>query len=376
MADTVLDVTELSEGMIVAKGLVDERGQFWLSGGAKLTDDLIEKIHRLGIRRVAIVGEASAKEAAVNDRPPYSTETLPEISEWAPEETLVRSTSNLSFQQQYSLVLESVRKLIGLAAATRDLPYERIAKTVDAIMPLVGEGFSQINYLAMVQRPLHYLVHHSLHVALYAGLIGSELEPALGSSALRRLVTAGLVHDIGKLMINPEILDKPGALTEDEMATVRQHSTLGYKWLKKMREIHPETLLAVLQHHERLDGSGYPLQLAGTDKIYSFARILAVADTFDAMTSKRVFKGRISLLSVIRLLQQESFSKLDLKYCRILVDNVIEHLVGDEVQLSDGRCGRLVYWANAETYPVIMVDGEAIDLGRQRNLYISNIVGA
>lgn len=376
MADTVLDVTELSEGMIIAKGLVDERGQFWLSDGAQLTDALIEKIHRLGIRRVAIVGEASAEGTAVNDGAPYSTETLPEISEWAPEETLVRSTSNLSFQQQYSLVLESVRKLIGLAAATRDLPYERIAKTVDAIMPLVGEGFSQINYLAMVQRPLHYLVHHSLHVALYAGLIGSELEPALGPSALRRLVTAGLVHDIGKLMINPEILDKPGALTEDEMATVRQHSTLGYKWLKKMREIHPETLLAVLQHHERLDGSGYPLQLAGTDKIYSFARILAVADTFDAMTSKRAFKGRISLLSVIRLLQQESFSKLDLKYCRILVDNVIEHLVGDEVQLSDGRCGRLVYWANAETYPVIMVDGEAIDLGRQRNLYISNIVGA
>ena len=154
------------------------------------------------------------------------------------------------------------------------------------------------------------------------------------------------------------------------------HPCVGQAFLKEFASYPPAVADYVLHHHERLDGSGYPLQLAGADKIYSFARILAVADTFDAMTSKRAFKGRISLLAVIRLLQQESFSKLDLKYCRILVDNVIEHLVGDEVQLSDGRCGRLVYWANAETYPVIMVDGEAIDLGRQRNLYISNIVVA
>lgn len=375
MADTVLDVTELSAGMVVAKGLIDDRGQFWLSGGAQLTDDLILKIRRLGIRRIAVVGRHGECQQE-DENVPAHTDNLPEVCEWVPEETLVRSASNLSFQEEYAIVLENVRKLIGLAAATRELPYERITKTVEAIMPLVDEGFGQINYLAMAPRKLSYLVHHSLHVALYAGLIGSAIEPALGKASLHRLVMAGLVHDIGKLMINPEILEKPDVLTEEEMTTVRQHSALGYKWLRKIRAIHPETLLAVLQHHERLDGSGYPLQLAGTDKIYSFARILAVADTFDAMTSKRAFKGRISLLSVIRLLQQESFSRLDARYSRILVDNVIAHLVGDEVQLSDGRCGRLVYWANAEAYPVVMVDDEAVDLGRQRNLYISNIVGA
>ena len=369
----VLDVAELKPGMVIARGLIDERGQFWLSDGTRLTASLIEKIHRLGVSRIAVAGlddEVDGQEQMV------AVDALPEVEQQAPEEVVVRSSSNLSFQEQYALVLEEVRKLIGFAAAIRELPPERIEKAVDAVLTLVNKGFGQVNYLAMMPRTFDYLVHHSLHVALYAGLIGNATEPAIGPIALRRLVTAGLLHDVGKLLISPDILQKPGALTPEEMETVQQHSTLGYKWLRKIKGMHPEILLAVLQHHERLDGSGYPMQLSGTDRIYSFARILAIADTFDAMTSKRAYKGKISLLAVIRLLQQESFSRLDVKYCRVLLDNLVKYLVGDEVQLNNGCCGHLVYWANAEAYPVVMVNGEAFDLSLRRDLYISNIVGA
>ena len=376
LQNKVLGVADLTEGMIVAQGLIDERGQFWLSAGTTLTDYLIDRLRLLGIGSIRVVDPAAEEPKPVQMEPDFVAETLPEVAQQAPEEVVIRSASNLSFKEQYMAVLEDVRKLIGFAAAMRDLSQKRIEQTVDGVMNLVAAGFSQVNYLAMMPRSQEYLVHHSLHVALYAGLIGSATEPFVGQAALRRLVMAGLLHDLGKLVISQELLQKPGQLTAEEMALVQQHAALGYKWLRKINGIHPETLLAVLQHHERLDGTGYPLQLSGTDRIHSFSRILAIADTFDAMTSKRVHKGRISILAVIRLLQQESFSRLDLKYCRILLDNLVQYLVGDDVQLSDGRCGRLVYWASAEDYPVVLVADEALDLSRRRDLYISHIVGA
>lgn len=114
---------------------------------------------------------------------------------------------------------------------------------------------------------------------------------------LKELILAELVHDIGKTLVLLEILNNPGRLTDIEMEVMKTHTTLGYQMICNLN-IPQSVMLGTLQHHERSDGSGYPLRV-GSSKIHEFAKIIAAADIFDAMTSDRVYRAKISPFTVV-----------------------------------------------------------------------------
>jgi len=131
-----------------------------------------------------------------------------------------------------------------------------------------------------------YTVRHQQRTAKLAVAVGHQL--GLAADRLEVLGLAGLIHDIGKIAVPAEILGKPDALTEAEYAVVKTHCAIGHDILRHLKAPFPLAEIA-LQHHERLDGSGYPRGLAG-DQILLEARILAVVDSFDAMTGTRPYR--------------------------------------------------------------------------------------
>jgi HD-GYP domain-containing protein (c-di-GMP phosphodiesterase class II) len=132
-----------------------------------------------------------------------------------------------------------------------------------------------------------YTEEHTRRVAMRTVQVGEEL--GLSRSRLRMLAIGGLLHDIGKLSVPDEVLAKPGPLTESEFDVVREHPERGRRLLRELGGFDPAVLHLVLDHHERLDGSGYPRGLLGAE-LNLDARILAVCDVYDALVSERVYR--------------------------------------------------------------------------------------
>jgi len=160
------------------------------------------------------------------------------------------------------------------------------------------------------------------------------------------------------------------------MEAMKLHTTKGYNLLKEL-ELSQGVLFAVLQHHEREDGSGYPLGVKG-DKIHNFAQIVAVADIYDAMTSDKVYREKTSPFQAVEALVQDMYGKLSPDVCTIFLNNVRDYFIGNIVELNDGREAEVVYLGQTMTArPIVRTpSGEFIDLERQKHVSIVKLVGA
>jgi len=128
---------------------------------------------------------------------------------------------------------------------------------------------------------------HSANAALYAAVLASEL--GFSTSEVEQVTTGGLLHDLGKLEIDDKILSKPGKLDEEEFREIQRHPTIGFRKLAHRRDLNEGQLMMVYQHHERIDGSGYPVGLTG-DEIHPWAKLCAVVDVYEALTSHRPYR--------------------------------------------------------------------------------------
>lgn len=211
---------------------------------------------------------------------------------------------------------------------------------------------------------------HSLNVAIICNLFGNWLK--MPQEDLDILTLAGLLHDVGKMEIPSKIIKKPEILTDEEYNIVKLHPKRGYNLLKPMR-IDERIKRAALMHHERCDGSGYPSGLRG-DEIDEFAKIVSIADIFDAMTSARVYRGPLCPFEVISIFEMEGYSKFEPKYIVPFLEGIVNYYLNEQVILSDGRIGTIVLNnKNALSKPVVRVDNELIDLSKEKDLTITQL---
>lgn len=217
-----------------------------------------------------------------------------------------------------------------------------------------------------------YTFRHSVNTAALALMMGKWLD--FSERSLRLLCYSGLLHDIGKSKIRLEVLNKKGPLTPKEYEEMKEHPKLGYEIVKKIPYIDNRVSFAVLMHHEREDGSGYPLKLTSSS-IHTFGKIIAIVDTFDAMTSNRVYRGKISPLKVLKHIKEESFSKLDPVYSNIFISNLLDYYIGDEVLLNNGSIGKIIKMnINDITSPLIKVDNTFYDLSKNKDITIKDML--
>ncbi len=183
-----------------------------------------------------------------------------------------------------------------------------------------------------------YTFRHSINVAVLCGLLGSWL--GLEEEKTLDLVRAGLLHDLGKIKIPLRILNKRSKLTPGEMAVMRTHPQEGVKLLCQ-EDYAADVLKGILEHHERIDGSGYPKRLQGREMALS-AKVVAVADVYDAMMSNRAYHNGVTPFVVIEDLSRSMIGKLDPLICAVFLRNIKKQMLGERVILANGMEAKII----------------------------------
>lgn len=277
-----------------------------------------------------------------------------------------------TFDEVYFYSLNTVKNFMLEAKLGRDIEQTEIEEAMSLLLEQVFDEMDLFKQLRMMKDKDDYLFTHSVNVSLLSILIARWLK--CSSNDIRDLGFAGLLHDIGKLYVSQKLLQKPGQLTEQEFAEIRKHTNLGYNLVSSLKWVTPDIANAVLMHHERLDGSGYPLGIKG-EGIGFFARVVAVADVYDAITSNRIYSAKVSPFRAAEVLWEEAFGKLDPCIARIFYDRVSNFYVGNKVRLSNGELGIVVYLnPSLPTRPVVKVDRFFIDLSKDRSITVTEIV--
>jgi len=292
---------------------------------------------------------------------PAILESMPDITKtlrrWNREFIPVQVSADIS-EEEYETVLRTVEPktrmldpgLAGRAIAQVEYVYGRIsedgnsregiatlAKEADRLARDVVRSPQILLCLGKVKESDEYTFIHSLNVGLLSGYLASILRP--GDEELVKIMTfGGLLHDLGKAKVPPEILNKPGRLTSEEFEVMKTHSIQGMVSAVASGVDDRRILSVVRNHHERWGGDGYPDGLRET-RISLFARIAAVADVFDALTAKRVYKDPMKSREAVSMILESSGSSFDGAIVRALLVSVGLYPPGTVVELSDYSVG-------------------------------------
>ena len=287
---------------------------------------------------------------------------------------MIASEEFKGFQVDYLLFIEYTKDLFHNIHHTPGYainPNEIIEKMIPlyASRNTIVELFDMIHQMHSLNDTVYA---HCVNVALISRMIGRWLHLELND--LNTLTCCGLLHDIGKLAIPDEVLNKPGKLTDEEFALIKSHPKTGYEMLRN-QDIDTRIKQAALMHHERYDGSGYPNRLS-SEFLADFAMIVAIADVYDAMTAARSYREPLCPFQVIEKFEQEGFQKYHTKYIYVFLRNIAGTYQSNRVMLNDGRgCKIVMLNQNTLSKPIVQFDdGMCMDLSTQRELYITKIL--
>ena len=322
-------IEDAKPGMLVAKGVYDAYSRMLIAKKRPLTEEYIEKLKERGYLGFYIEDELS-KGIEI-------------------EETITNELRNRG--------VEALRKkdIDGGLQAAKDVVKQLLASNTITLDMVDLRTFDDYTY------------RHSVNVAVLATIIGMGF--GLKQVQLNDLCTAAMFHDMGKLMIDPDILNKPGRLTKDEFDLIKMHPQLSIELLAERWNISIESKAAIVSHHENEDGSGYPKGLQGK-KIPLYAKIIHVADVYDALTSKRPYKEPYTPSEAIEYLMGGCNMLFDMDVVTTFLKWVPVYPKGVLVKLSDGREG-IVYenTSNPLRPKVRLLDGKILDLGSDKDSY-------
>ena len=272
------------------------------------------------------------------------------------------------YTKKVSFMKENINNFI---ANDEDLNVDQL---LDETLTLFGENSTTISMFDMLHnmRQIDDSTYaHSVNVALICRLIGKWKN--FSEKDMDTLTLCGLLHDIGKSKIPNEIIGKPGKLTDSEYEEIKKHPVIGYNMVKNLN-IDQRVKNAVLLHHERFDGKGYPLGLTGSE-IDDFTSIVSIADVYDAMTANRCYRDGLCPFEVIAIFEKEGLTQFNPKYILTFLDHIANTYINNEVLLSDGSSGKIVLINKKLTRPTIQLDnGNFINLESRLDLYVQAII--
>ncbi|RXZ84718.1 HD-GYP domain-containing protein [Paenibacillaceae bacterium] len=301
------------------------------------------------------------------------------------EERTPHTSADLTVEQSYSPQwLNNMKPVYNAAIRNCELLFEKahaegsinIADAESAFQPLI-ENFNAerdiVSILLHLGTKDDYTYQHSVQV----GMLSYYLAQWLGydEQECARIGKAGFLHDIGKCKIDSAILNKPGKLTNEEFEEIKQHTVYGHDII--LRSYNDEELaLTALQHHERVDGSGYPNQLRG-DAIHPYAKIVAVADIYSAMITERVYQTERDLFDVLKELNRMSFGQLDPLTTHVFIRQMLPNFIGKKVLLKSGRTGEIVMTHPSDYFrPLIQLEDRFMDLSIEIDDEIKQVIGS
>lgn len=327
-------IDDVQPGMILGRPLYDFSARTLLSDGKELSQELIRKLKERGYPGVYI------------------------DDEWS---------KDIDIEELISMELQT-RAVASLQELDVDAAMEAAHKIVDQILTV------EILSLDLMDLKNYddYIYRHSVNVAVLSTIIG--IGAGYGTEELKDLCLSAIFHDLGKILIDERILNKPGKLNAMENEVVRRHPQLSYDMLYDRWNIPSRVKAGVLCHHENEDGSGYPRGISG-DKIHPFARIIHVADVYDALSSKRPYKEACSYSEAFEYIMGGGGTLFNQEVVEIFAKYVAIYPKGTMVELSNGQ--RALVMENDKNDrlrpKVKLEDGTVLDLqdmAKSRNITI------
>lgn len=369
---------DLLPGMVTAIPVRTKRGQLIINPNVELTHALISRLEFYGIASVQIIEnkQAAAPKEAPKD-PAYFPAKEPApvpspVSDASYSQKLKSSPEFQRFQVDFTLRSQDLKNcfdayLSGGGTVNKE---DLLSKTISLVGPkqTTLDVFDMLHNMRQVNDSTYA---HSLNVAIISRIIGKWLH--FSKEELDTLTLAGLLHDIGKTKIPDEVLNKDGKLTDEEFQMIRNHPKYGYDILKS-QPLNSHIKKAALMHHERCDGSGYPMGLT-MDEIDDYALIIAIADVYDAMTAARSYRAPLCPFEVIAEFEKDGLQKYKPKYILTFLENIANAYQNNRVMLSDGTSARIVLLNHRRlSKPLVQLDdGACIDLEKSP-LYIKAII--
>lgn len=215
----------------------------------------------------------------------------------------------------------------------------KLSSSIDSIIAEISANNDVQISLSDISAADEYTFTHSVNVAVYSLLIGRGLR--YSRKKLQILAMGSLLHDIGKTILDPEIVYKEAALSDAEFEYVKKHTICGYEVLRDAPNVPAAAKEIALNHHEKLDGTGYPRGLKASE-LNEFARITAIADVYDALTTDRCYRKKWSTNKALDFLIENSDTKFDPDLIRVFMQRIAIYPNGSMVRLSDGKLGIVV----------------------------------
>lgn len=245
----------------------------------------------------------------------------------------------------------------------------------DIIIPMIESLSLRVDLnrnLAYMEKRDEYTYCHSIGVALISRFIG--IVNGLTEYELHELTLAAFLHDIGKTRISEDIVNKPKTLSACEYTEMKRHTLYGYEIIARSQGLPRRCALVALQHHEREDGSGYPFGISRSEIDY-YSKIVAIADMFHAMVSKRVYKDPLPLHQALQDLSRSAYGLLEPEITLRFVTTIMEMMIGNRVVLSNGHEGKIMSVNPKDpVHPLVKVGGRFVDLSRTDALRLEGII--
>ena len=353
-----MNVNKLLPGMVLGTDVYNMNDQLILPEGLVLNERAIEKLKFYDINYVNIKDEEPSVE---------------EEEEEGSYGARLRATPEFKqFKQEFEQAVGEMSRMVT-DVVLRNAPLDS-EKLVSDALRMLHPPTGDINVFDMVHNMRAYddiTFAHSMNVGLicnvFAGWMGFNEEE-------QRLATeCGILHDIGKLKISESIIKKPKKLTEAEYLVVKTHPTEGYKILQRY-DVSEHVKNAALMHHERADGSGYPLGLV-SNQIDKYAKMVAIADVYEAMTATRNYRGSLCPFTVIEAFEEEGLQKYDTQMIMTFLENIVNTYMLNRVGLSNGMSGDIIFINKQRlSRPVVKCGNDYMDLSKEKDVRIDKLL--
>jgi putative nucleotidyltransferase with HDIG domain len=346
-------IEALQPGMVIAEPVMNSYGAVVAWQDTSLEEPLIKRLASMGIPHLLVYTDEVVDFGLAQQR------------EWVPQ------TKAEVFEYEYTKDTDSFKDMFLQISSGGLLEPEKTDAIVASVLNRQHDAAHIVDCVMQVRTVDEYTYHHCINVSMLAMMLGKWMR--MPPSQLPGLVRAGLLHDVGKSRVPLSILNKPGPLAPEELQEMKRHAEYGYQLVRLSEQVAPEIAMAVLTHHEREDGTGYPLGIRA-DKLGVYAKILAIVDVFDAMTANRVYRKHEPVFKVFELMQHGSFGRLDPIVLDVFLTNITHYYVGRRVVLSDGAAGEVVFMNRQDfSRPVVQTMNGFVDLLSNKRLSIVEI---
>lgn len=316
----------------MGRTIYDEVGRPMVMKGTRLTEGLIQSMlnHRIELLYV--------EDDRLRDM---------DIVDSIPVEMRVDSTVKIK------KAFESIAKDPGKIDKVISDSVPEFKQIVSGLFDQLSSDDRALNLLSSVKSFDDHVYTHSFNVMVYSVMMAMNL--GYTKKEIDEIGLGALLHDVGKILIPTDILHKKGRLTDDEFGIVKDHAEIGFNLLRKQYDVPLLSAHCAFQHHERMDGTGYPRRLFG-DKIHKYARVMGVADVFDAVTSDRVYRKAMMPHEGLELIYAGYGTQFDKDIVDVFRKSIVIYPEGMSVKLTDGRSGVVFrYNKDVPAKPIVRV---------------------